>query len=459
MKIVLSAGILLGICGFLAVKAGSGTGLFAGSKADAGLEAREGAVSYLPDQGNREETEKPAVLPASYDLRSVITIPEVPDQGNFGTCWAFASLMALETSMPEGSRGSLSADHMSLKNSFLAGQNDGGEYSMAMAYLLAWQGPVAAADDPYGDGKSPDGLTPVCHVQEIRILPEKDRERIKRAVFTVGGVQSSLYVPMEKPKEREEYYRTDTSALYYDGEQEPNHDVVIIGWNDNYPKENFKKQPGQDGAFLCMNSWGSSFGDNGCFYVSYEDTRLGIHNVLYSGVETVENYDRIYQTDLCGWTGQLGYGTSAAWFANVYEAAQAERISAAGFYATMEDTSYRIYTAVDLPSENTGTAGISLALAKRKPAASGTLKEAGFYTIPFEKEIQIFGGSRFAVIVEIDTPGAVQPVAIEYQAGKRTENVDITDGEGYISFNGTVWKSAEKEENCNLCLKVYSRKQ
>lgn len=447
---------MLGICGFLVVKAGNSAGLFKGTEADSGLEAREGAVSYLPDQG--KPAEEPVALPSAYDLRSVISVPEVPDQGNFGTCWAFAALTALETSMPEGSRVSLAADHMSLKNSFLAGQNEGGEYSMAMAYLLAWQGPVAAEEDPYGDGKSPEGLLPVCHVQEIRILPEKDRERIKQAVFTSGGVQSSLYVPMENPSEREEYYRTDTSALYYDGEKEPNHDVVIIGWDDNYPKENFRKQPERDGAFLCMNSWGSSFGDNGCFHVSYEDTRLGIHNVLYSGVEPADNYDRLYQTDLCGWTGQLGYGSSAAWFTNVYEAKQEERISAAGFYATMENTSYRIYTASELPPESSGTAGMSLALAKRKPAAEGTLREAGFYTIPFDEEIRVAGGSRFAVIVEIDTPGAVQPVAIEYQAGKRTENVDITDGEGYISFNGTIWKRAEKEENCNLCLKVYIRK-
>ena len=45
---------------------------------------------------------------------------------------------------------------------------------MAMAYLLAWKGPVLEEQDPYGDGMSPEGLEPVCHVQEIRILPEKE---------------------------------------------------------------------------------------------------------------------------------------------------------------------------------------------------------------------------------------------------------------------------------------------
>lgn len=456
MKRLLTAAFLFGICGFLAVKAAeSGKLDYAGGSAGAQLEARNGGVSYLPDYEEERET---AALPKRYDLREVIEIPGVPDQGNFGTCWAFASLLALETSMPPELRTSLSADHMSIKNSFSLGQNDGGEYSMSMAYLLAWQGPVAESEDPYGDGISPDGLKPVCHVQEIRILPENDRERIKRAVYETGGVQSSLYIPMEKPKERERYYREDTHSLNYNGNQEPNHDVVILGWDDNYSKENFQVQPKQDGAFLCMNSWGSGFGDGGCFYVSYEDTRLGIHNVLYSGVEKAGRYDRIYQTDLCGWTGQLGYGKTSAWFTNVYEAGAGERLAAAGFYATMEHTSYRIYTALDLPEKNSGIGKISTALAKRTPVAEGTLEEAGFYTIPFPQEIPVKTGSRFAVIVEIDTPGAAQPVAIEYRAGKRTESVDIADGEGYISFNGNLWKRAESEENCNLCLKVYSRK-
>lgn len=419
-------------------------------------EAREESVSLLPEGGEAEENRE-VPLPERFDLRETIQIPEVPDQGTFGTCWAFASLVALETTMPSAVRTALAADHMSLKNSFSMGLNDGGEYSMAMAYLLAWQGPVAAADDPYGDGVSPDGLSPVCHVQEIRILPEGDRERIKRAVFETGGVQSSLYVPMERPEEREAYYREDTFALFYDGEKEPNHDVVIVGWDDRYPKENFVRQPRRDGAFLCMNSWGSSFGDGGCFYVSYEDTRLGANNVLYAGVEPVTNYDRLHQTDLCGWTGQLGYGGPDAWFANVYGADENEVVEAAGFYAVKEQTSYRVFIAREVPEPD--AAGMSLALSVRTLAAEGVLEEAGFYTVPFEQGFPVKAGSRFAVIVEINTPGATQPVAIEYQAGSRTQSVDITDGEGYISFNGNLWKRAEKEEDCNLCLKAYSRVQ
>ena len=159
-------------------------------------------------------------LPSSYDLREHRAI-RVSDQGDLGTCWAFAALKAVETSMPESMAVPLSADHMSIHNSFGISQNSGGDYSMAMAYLLAWQGPVSEADDPYGDSISPDGLAPVCHVQEIRILQAKDYGAVKRAVFLYGGVQTSLYLPAEN--------RGGDGNVCYKGSEEPNHDTVIIG--------------------------------------------------------------------------------------------------------------------------------------------------------------------------------------------------------------------------------------
>ncbi|MBQ8912967.1 MAG: hypothetical protein IJ054_02855 [Lachnospiraceae bacterium] len=39
---------------------------------------------------------------------------------------------------------------------------------------------------------------------------------------------------------------------------------------------------------------------------------------------------------------------------------------------------------------------------------------------------------------------------------ERTENFDISDGEGYISLYGESWHSAEKTQNCNVCLKAFT---
>lgn len=394
-------------------------------------------------------SETEPALPERYDYRQRGRAPQVKNQGNLGTCWAFASMMALESSLLPERQMSFSEDHMSLRNSFQLSQNDGGDYTMSMAYLLAWQGPVLEEEDPYGDGYSPAGLTPSCHVQEILVLPEKNYEEIKRAVFLYGGVQSSLYTSMAEGQEDTRYYKKETGAYCYRGTERPNHDVVIVGWDDAYPRENFAQMPEEDGAFICANSWGGEFGEDGYFYVSYFDSNIGIHNILYSLVEDVDHYDTIYQTDLCGWVGQLGYGRDNAYFANIYTAKSREEVAAVGFYATGEDTSYEIFTVTD--------AAGSAQFGRRRLAASGKAEHAGFYTIPLERTICVEEGERFAVIVRITTPGSVHPVAIEYNSPDKDLTANVKDGEGYISFRGTSWERVEENQNCNVCLKVYTK--
>ena len=320
---------------------------------------------------------------------------------------------------------------------------------MASAYLLAWQGPVAEADDPYGDRYSPEGAEPMYHVQELQILGTKDPEAIKQAVYECGGVQSACYMPQTAGAERERYYREETCAFYYNGTQEPNHDVVIVGWDDHYPKANFVQQPEADGAFLCMNTWGPEFGDEGYFYISYEDSRIGETGVVYTGIEAADNYDRVYQTDLCGWTGQIGYGTSRAWFANVYEAEEAMEMAAAGFYATAPGTAYKV--SVKFPE-----AGEAIGTSDWMQAAEGSVERAGYYTVRFDDAFFVDAGERVAVMIEIDSPGTVEPIAMEYRSGSRLSKVDIDDGEGYISSDGVNWERTETEYDCNVCLKVYA---
>ncbi|WP_243009074.1 lectin like domain-containing protein [Clostridium sp. AM58-1XD] len=412
------------------------------------------------DSREQEQAAGPAMeLPASFDLRREGRIPEIKNQGELGTCWAFASLTALETSLLPEDQLNFSEDHMSLNKNFLLGQNDGGEYTMSMAYLLSWQGPVLETDDPYGDKVSPEGLKPVKHIQEIQILPEKDYDSIKRAVVQTGGVQSSLYTSLKDSRSESEYYNKTEAAYYYDGKEKPNHDSVIIGWDDNYPKENFNSQPPGDGAFLCMNSWGKEFGDGGCFYVSYYDTNIGIHNIVYTAAEDTDNYSRIYQSDLCGWIGQLGYGSDTAWFSNVYEAEGQEQLKAAGFYAIGAGTSYEIYVARNLDEEEKMSEGGRDIFGAMQKAAEGYLEQVGYYTILLDQEVILSKGERFAVIVKIKSPGLIHPVAIEYDAKDGKCSIDLTDGEGYISLQGDIWERVEEKQGCNICLKAYTEEK
>ena len=48
------------------------------------------------------------------------------------------------------------------------------------------------------------------------------------------------------------------------------------------------------------------------------------------------------------------------------------------------------------------------------------------------------------------------PMAIEYAADELTADVDISDGEGYISIRGSQWNRVEEQAQSNLCIKAYS---
>jgi len=389
-------------------------------------------------------------LPARYDSREQGKAPLVRDQGTLGTCWAVAAVSGLEASLLPYEQWRFSADHISLQNGYSKSQNDGGAYTMAMAYLTAWKGPVRYEEDPYGDGVSPDGLLPSKHVQEIQVLREASLADIKQAVKSYGTVQTSLY--MDSGSEFSSVYMNNIHDSYcYPEKTEPNHDILIIGWDDNYPASRFNYRVKKDGAFICQNSWGTDFGEEGIFYVSYEDPNIAGYCIAYSGVETADNYDSIYQTDQLGWVGQIGYGEESCYFANVYESRGEEQLEAVGFYATGENAAYEIFVVEKFHS--------MLSLVSFHPKKKGSFAHAGFYTVSLDEPIALTKGEKFAVIVKLTTPGEDYPVAAEYRADEYTQTADVSDGEGYISAGGYQWSRTEDSYGCNVCLKAYTSKR
>ena len=353
----------------------------------------------------------------------------------------------MESAKDEDVQGGYAVDHLIYQNPFDNSFDDGGSYMVSMAYLLSWSGPVAEEADPF-DGTSEESLMPEVHVQEIRQIEPKDYEAIKRFVYLYGGVESALYLDFDEYLENSECYNEEKFSYCYQGEAGSNHDIVIIGWDDHYPAENFVGNVISDGAFLCQNSWGESFGDHGIFYVSYEDANIGGYGVVYSRVDDIDNYDQIYQSDLCGYTAQIGYEQEECWFANVYKAENDILLRAAGFYATGAHTEYEIYVISNFVDEKS--------FRKKEYLGNGFLEDAGYYTIDFSREIEIDAGTNFAVVVKIMTQNAEYPVAIECQVEGLSENADLADGCGYLSYQGSMWEHIERTKDYNICLKAYA---
>lgn len=382
--------------------------------------------------------------------------PTVQYQGKYGTCWALAAASALEASLLPEQHIVFSADHMSRNNAFTVDLDEGGDYLMTMAYLSGWQGPVTAEQDPYGDGYSPLWAEPAVHVQEIQVLENAEPEEIKRAVRTYGAVQTSLYMnrsltmePEHPGGEAVSCYNEAERAYLYPREETPNHDVIILGWDDAFPGSRFPVAASRDGAFICQNTWEEGFGGDGIFYVSYDDPNIAGTAVVYSRIDPTDNYARICQNDDCGWQGRQGYADETCWFANVYTAGESEELAAVGFYATGRDTDYEIYFVPEFDGPES--------FGRRRYLQSGSLQNIGYYTVDLETPQELEAGARFAVVVKITTPGTENPVAVEYRADQYTQNVTTAGKEGYVSQYGTYWENTQERFETNPCLKAYLR--
>lgn len=396
-------------------------------------------------------------LPVRYDMRAEGRVTPVRNQGTHGNCWAYACLGALETTLMPQEELIYSANYMSKHSGYNVEDIEGGDYTMAVAYLARWDGPVARKTDADASDDANyievDGREVLKHLEEAVFIGSKDYETIKEYVYKYGGVQSSIYINMELMNEdgRSKFYNEEKAAYYFNDQEITNHDIVIVGWDDNYPKENFSITPEGDGAFICKNSWGRKFGEAGYFYISYYDTNIGTVNTCYTVLGNVDNFDYNYQSDRLGWIGELGFDCGNAYMANVYRTHEEELLEAVAFYATDVNTTYKVYVVPEYKSE--------ASFKQRKLVAEGSFDEAGYYTVRLENEVELQADTRYAVIVYIDTPDSVHPVAIEYAAGEKTSTFDISDGEGYVSLYGESWTHVEEQQSANICLKAFTNRK
>ena len=261
-------------------------------------------LTQLKGQSIRSALVGAASPPSSYDLRTQSKLTSVKNQGSCGSCWAFGAYASLESYLRPAETMDFSENNVKNTHGFDMAPCDGGDDVMSTAYLARWGGPVSETADPYnaGSGSSPANLPVQKHVQDVYYIPDRvsstDNDNIKTAVMAYGA----LYTTMDF-YDSSSYYNPSTHA-YYKATTGVNHAVAIVGWNDNYAASNFAGSPTGNGAWIVKNSFGTSWGDNGYFYVSYYDANIGKYNAAFTAQPTT-NYNNIYQYDPLGATRQL----------------------------------------------------------------------------------------------------------------------------------------------------------
>lgn len=404
----------------------------------------------------------PQAYPASFDLRTSGKVTPVKDQEYCGSCWAFATYGSLESCLLTGETWDFSEDNLKNLSGFTLppdGSGDpvccrGGNTEMPIAYLARWAGPISEADDSYTDlnCSSPSNLTVRKHVQGVTILPGRasslDNNNIKLALTTMGAISVAYYHASDDTP----YYNETTASYYYNGTQNSDHAVTLIGWDDNYSKTNFVTAPPGNGAFLVKNSWGTGWGNQGYYWVSYYDTVFATEDMsVFNGAEPTSNYDHIYQYDTLGWVSNTGFSSTTGWFANVFTAGTNEKVAAASFYNYSPGSTYEVRVYVD------PTSGSPLSTGSAAAVKTGTLTYASYSTVRFDTPVAVSAGHKFSIVVKLTTPGYNYPIPVEYPLTGYSDNATASTGQSYISSNGTSWSDyTTSRPNGNVCLKAFT---
>lgn len=445
-------------------------------------------------------------LPAAYmnDIDEINARFPATREQKYNDCWSFSAVGLAEFDMIvdnaavdrtvdyseleldyatyhsiEDAFGGLSGDRVTLLhgNDFL---NLGGNLSFAVQTLLQWKGLTAESFLPYEQARNPltvrgKEVSQNCeaHLQNAyRLSMRKNPDGVKREIMRHGAAGISFYAA-SGVFEKRKYAgsgtyggRTVPTYYCYDQSKLANHAVNIIGWDDNFPADNFAKPAPEDGAWLVRNSWSSSGTYNtdtsAYFWMSYCDKSLG-DEVWILDFEEADNYDYNYQYDGGVFCNSVRSSQDYDAVANVFQVKgdKNESLDAVLFQA-MENAnvSYtiRIYTdLLDPAKPNSGYLAATL---------SGKTAYAGAHTIPLEKPVPLAKGSLFSVVVEdvsVDVECGINIRYLDY----KTE-VSLEEGQSFAKAeNG--WIDMKQSQNSsrikdwgievktgNWCIKAYT---
>lgn len=469
-------------------------------------------INYNSSIYNRDRTNAlfSARLRASYltkyDLRDDITIT-VRDQGGTSECWAISTNSMIETNIEKTDNtisprfSSRYAEYATAKT-FLDGINknaynrevgQGGTAQIALGLYTSGRGPVLESSMPFESNTNKINLSKIENLEVQKKIEEyvyfptiykrynnngkityyndeyefsemeiqEIRKQIKEHIVKYGAITAQTYGVGYKELARE-YYSNPlnpmASKAYFCNNPNvmPDHQVTIIGWDDNYDISNFTAQhrPSSPGAYIVLNSWGEEFGDNGIYYISYEDCL--IESYLVGTIKTSDiDYDNLYQHDELGVNYSI-YSTSEIYGANVFTRKDTTKVEELTEISVSSLANFKcdVYVSKDGDlSEN-----------KLIKINKNTLDlKCGYHTIKLEEPVYL-SNDKFAIVVKyiLDDTGIVY-LGLESQTDYKWNTAKSQRGQSYLSLDLQEWDDlcdlageTVVPKQSNLCIKAFT---
>ena len=437
---------------------------------------------------------KEYTLPKSYNLADYLDI-RVRNQEQTGFCWAFTSSNVFETvtSKYKGISQIIeySPKHLVYATSryfqnnaenrygFNKRINEGGIFANSIAYYASGMGPVLEKDMPFVNSmeliniseiqnkqvqmqledaivfpnvyKSFDSYGNVTYTNGSGVSYTNDdmtnfRSKVKEHIIKYGALGSRSYL-----SNNYDYFNTDRTAYFCNNKNiVENHAITIVGWDDNYSKNNFKNTPKNDGAYIVLDSQGSSFNANGgYYYVSYDD--IFIEKEIF-GIKSVSDvdYDNIYQYDYLGMSEGV-YNTSNTklmYGANVFKkkSNSKEYLTEIGYY------SYDNVTSTFWLNSNGTDKNINNLI----KLGSEINTDYGYHTFKLSSPIEI--KDNFAIVVQVESDKfALLPIETKTTTSNLWDTAFSNSGESYYSYDGIeFYDITENNNTANICIKAFT---